>query len=281
MSEQKEAVFLYMPVLHEGYMRFLLLYTDQPIYLAGKGLTRRYRDIVKDIRAIDPREMKVVLQTLFPGRKVKVVNSEAELTCLNSNEWVVYCPDESVSKDIAELCFPEARLDLDTIFLRWDSENATAQTPVRASTVVDAATFAKRWMQKAYVLSLHSGDWWRQVGAAVLTPSDEVLTAFNSHVPYEQMPYINGDPRASFKKGVQIELTTAMHCELRLVAEAARLGICLDGAELFVTTFPCPWCAKAVAYSGIRRVYYVEGYSVLDAQSILESQGIELVKVTM
>ncbi len=276
-----EAVILYCPVLHEGYIRFLKKHKNGLVYVLGDSFLSQHRDIVKDIRAVSPEEVTVALSALFADRQVIILEADNEslISSLNSNRWVLHMPNEVLMQDLAAEFFTEANIEFDTIFLRWDSKNSTAQTPVYTEKVIDVSTFTREWMYNAYRFAEKSADWWRQVGAVAITPSNEILSAYNQHVPYELMPYINGDPRSSFKKGINIELSTVLHAETRLIAEAARLGVCLDGAELFTTTFPCPWCAKVVAYSGIRRIYFVEGYTMLDAESILKSQGIDIVKV--
>ncbi len=70
-----------------------------------------------------------------------------------------------------------------------------------------------------------------------------------------------------------------MHSEAGAIAEAARKGISLEGADLYVTTFPCPPCGKLIAYSGIKRVFYKNGYGVLDSERILKDKGVEIIKV--
>jgi deoxycytidylate deaminase len=60
------------------------------------------------------------------------------------------------------------------------------------------------------------------------------------------------------------------------VARAARTGTALEGADLYVTTFPCPACARLIAESGFRRCYFSGGYSVLDGDGILRAAGVEL-----
>jgi dCMP deaminase len=64
------------------------------------------------------------------------------------------------------------------------------------------------------------------------------------------------------------------------VAEAARLGIALEDAELGVTTFPCLYCAKLVAEAGFKTCYFRDEYSNRDAELILRSAGVTLVQVT-
>ena len=45
---------------------------------------------------------------------------------------------------------------------------------------------------------------------------------------------------------------------------------------MYVTVFPCPPCAKLIAYSGIKRLYCGGGYAVLDGEEVLKSNGVEI-----
>ena len=62
------------------------------------------------------------------------------------------------------------------------------------------------------------------------------------------------------------------------IAKAAQMGVSLEGSTIYVTTFPCPVCAKLIVYSGIERVVFSEGYAILDAQDILNSYSITIQK---
>lgn len=48
----------------------------------------------------------------------------------------------------------------------------------------------------------------------------------------------------------------AIHSEVYAIASAARAGISLDGASIYVTRYPCESCAKAIVTAGIKTVYY-------------------------
>ena len=103
--------------------------------------------------------------------------------------------------------------------------------------------------------------------------------AWNHHCPTEYAPYTDGDPRDGFSRGVRADLSTAIHAEASVVATAARDGVPLDGADLYVTTFPCPACARLIAESGFRRCYFSGAYSVLDGDALLRAAGVELLWV--
>ena len=124
-----------------------------------------------------------------------------------------------------------------------------------------------------------SSDWWRQVGALIVRDDDLLGVAYNEHRPTEYSPYLNGDPRNDFSRGVHIELSTAIHAEARLVARAARDGRSLAGADLYVSTFPCPPCARLVAEAGVRRCFFAGPYATLDGDAVLRAAGVELIWV--
>jgi dCMP deaminase len=88
-----------------------------------------------------------------------------------------------------------------------------------------------------------------------------------------------GDPRANFSKGAHSNLSLALHAEAAVIGAAARQGIATQGATLYVTTFPCPYCAKVVTASGITALYYREGYAMIDGETVLREAGITLTQV--
>ncbi len=75
---------------------------------------------------------------------------------------------------------------------------------------------------------------------------------------------------------MRTDLSTAIHAEAAIVAAAARDGVSLRGADLYVTTFPCPACARLIAEAGLRRCYFAGPYSVLDGEDVLRAAGVEL-----
>ncbi len=51
-----------------------------------------------------------------------------------------------------------------------------------------------------------------------------------------------------------------VHAEANAVAQAARNGVGIDGADIYVTASPCWNCFKLIANSGIRRICFGEFY---------------------
>lgn len=72
----------------------------------------------------------------------------------------------------------------------------------------------------------------------------------------------------------------AVHAEQNVIAMAARKGISLEGATLYVTHFPCDTCFKLVINAGIREIVYEEIYPNEATEILLEeAQEKGIVKI--
>jgi len=76
--------------------------------------------------------------------------------------------------------------------------------------------------------------------------------------------------------GGLIEFSRAVHAEMDAVLSAGRLGVSTVGTRLFVTTFPCHYCARHIVSAGIYEVQYIEPYPKSRALS-LHSDAISII----
>ncbi len=288
----------YIPVLHQGYLQILAQLTDMDeIWLLDKKLLLRLAEkddgnkfaelsyLKKDIRALPINLVMLTLKNWFPKIKIKALEEEdiwqmKDQIDLINNKFLL--TDDDIGHLIAEELLAENSRDnisFSSIFLRWDRKKATTELSLDNLPSIPANEFLQKIGFLAQEIAGKSSDWWRQVGAVVAKNDEILLTGFNRHLPSEQQPYLDGDVRALFHKGDHIELTTAIHAEASVIAAAARQGIKLEGADLFVTTFPCPVCAKLVAAAGIKTLYFHEGYAMLDGETILSSAGVTIIRL--
>jgi dCMP deaminase len=274
-----KAAVLYMPVLHKGYLKFInSLEGVDEIFVISTDMTLDLQpSLRKDIRALSSYEMvKIISASTLTNIKVSELRDALQIEKFSK---IVLVNDE-LSKSFAKKHLAYKQIEFISVFLRWDSKNSLQQNDVLEHFETSLKDFDKKMMGACNLKASESSDWWRQVGGCIVKNGNIILPpVHNQHVPTSDQPNYNGDPRSNFKKGENIEIGTALHVELNLIAMAAEIGFSLSGAELYVTTFPCPWCAKAIAYSGIEKVYFEEGYSVLDAQSILEANDIKIIRV--
>jgi deoxycytidylate deaminase len=60
--------------------------------------------------------------------------------------------------------------------------------------------------------------------------------------------------------GELLEFSRSVHAEMDALLSAARKGVSLVGTRLFVTTFPCHYCARHTVAAGVDEVQYIEPY---------------------
>lgn len=275
----KKAIVAYVPVLQEGYRRFFEKYKDvDALYILGEDLIEETDYLRKEIRALDPELIRKAIESWDLMSSVFVLEKK-DIKNIKEKYEEIIMPNEDVMHALAEKYLSEKEIIFDEIFLRWDKHNTTKEFPVNPDVKISKDKFDKDMILSALSASAKSSDWWRRVGAVVVKDGEIIISACNQHVPSPHMPNVNGDPRSCFHKGVHLELSTAIHAESAAISEAARKGISLEGASIYVTNFPCPPCAKAIAYSGIKKLYYTIGYGVLDGESILKQKGVKIIFV--
>lgn len=73
-----------------------------------------------------------------------------------------------------------------------------------------------------------------------------------------------------------------IHAEMNAVLQCSKFGIPTDGAEIYVTDFPCLQCTKSLLQAGIKKIYYMRNYHNDDYAIRLLKQkkvAVEQVKV--
>ena len=274
-----EVVVAYIPVLHDGYRRFLDTHAaGRRLFLIGPELYVDYRPLAKDIRCLDAERVCDAVAAWGICAEVSVLDEQGARR-LASEDPAITLPAEDISYQIVERFFARSDVRFDSVFLRWDKSRSAQLLLPRARPAVSEDSVLAELVAAAEEQAAGSIDWWRQVGACIRFSDGEIAAAANEHRPHRLSAYAVGDPRSNFFKGVRFELSTATHAEASLIAQAARQGISTDGAIMYVTDFPCPPCAKLIAAAGVARLYFRGGYAVLDGQDVLEAAGVELVDV--
>lgn len=269
----------YVPAIHQGYLNFFDKFPGDVFLIDSELVSEDMPRLERDIRALPTPHVAAMLETIPSIESVTVLEDRSDLIAL-ADVVTVIMPDEDVSRTFAEVFLAGRDVRFEPTFLRWDRQISTTETVVPKDRVITSDEFARTIIKQANDDAKRSPDWWRQVGAVIVKDGAVVLNGHNR--PYPDADYVLGtfgDPRSNFDAGEHIDLSKVIHAEAGLIARAARDGLSLSGADLYVTTFPCPVCAKSVAAAGIKRVYYEKGYSLLDAEDVLKSQGVEIVLV--
>ena len=76
--------------------------------------------------------------------------------------------------------------------------------------------------------------------------------------------------------------TYEIHAEMNAIIWAAREGISIDGATIYVTLEPCSECSKNLIASGIKRIVYAKSYEHTNSKIIskfIKDNGVVIEKL--
>lgn len=275
----ERATVSYIPAIHGGYIDFLKQHAN-PLYVLDRDLIAEIPKLDRDIRAMEPPEVANAIEGLNIVPFVKVLGKGAIEKFLDRYSHIVLPNDDAnrhfvgdhVNQFVTNVEF------VDT-FLRWDLSQSLKKMPIEQSEH-PLTSQERALIELLYREASQSPDWWRQVGALVIDETGDVTLSHNTHLPSPDYSLNTfGDPRSNFDAGESIDVSKAIHAEARLIAQSAREGRTLENAVMYVTTFPCPGCAKLIAESGIKSVSYCEGYSLLDAQDTFAAADISIRRI--
>jgi len=94
----------------------------------------------------------------------------------------------------------------------------------------------------------------KSVGAVIVKAHQILSTGYNGS--------IRGMPHCT-EVGCDMEnghCVATIHAEANALIQAARYGVAVDGAAIYVTASPCWNCFKLLANAGIQRIVYKEFY---------------------
>lgn len=279
-STNGDKVFVvYIPVLHQGYFEFFSKHPEvKKLCLFGEDVILEFPHLDRDIRRISPELVKKAIEAWGIFDFVEILTKE-KMEELAAAKTPLVVSDDDLTQELILKYFIQNPIEKDTIFLRWDKKTSIVEGAVNPDGKVSSNEFDKKMIVACKEEATQAKDWWRRIGAIVVKDGVVIYRGHNQYVPSDQIANIEGDPRGNFKSGVHLESSLAFHAEAGAVAWAAKEGVSLKGTDIYSETFPCPPCAKQLAYSGIARLYYRTGYKVLDAERILKSQGVEIIFV--
>ena len=144
----------------------------------------------------------------------------------------------------------------------------------------------KRFLQMAKVVSSWSSCYQdnRQVGAVIVKDKRIMTTGYNGAPAGVESCKSKEEclrRKLNIPSGTKHELCFAVHAEQNAIAQAAKLGISLDGATLYCTHQPCVICCKIIINAGIKRVVYQHGYPDEFSLKLFEEAKIEIVQMDL
>jgi len=112
----------------------------------------------------------------------------------------------------------------------------------------------------------------RPIGAVIVKDNRILATGYNGAIPkathctsllMDKEPFCMRRYMKA-EEHSKMDYCVAVHAEANAVAQAARMGISIDGASIYCTVSPCYSCFKLLASAGIKEIYYELDYSSKD-----------------
>ncbi|MDY7221861.1 ComE operon protein 2 [Halalkalibacterium halodurans] len=110
------------------------------------------------------------------------------------------------------------------------------------------------FMAQSHLLALRSTCTRLMVGATIVRDKRIIAGGYNGS--------ISGGPHCIDEGCYVVEghCIRTIHAEVNALLQCAKFGVPTEGAEIYVTHFPCVNCTKAIIQSGIKKVYYATDY---------------------
>jgi dCMP deaminase len=135
---------------------------------------------------------------------------------------------------------------------------------------MERASWDEYFMNIAKVVSSRSTCDRKFVGAVIVRDKTILSTGYNGS--------IRGMPHCT-EVGHMMEdnhCVATIHAESNAIVQAAKNGVAIDGASIYVTASPCWNCFKQIANSGMRRIVYGEFYRDTRIFDVAKTLNIEL-----
>ncbi len=139
----------------------------------------------------------------------------------------------------------------------------------------------KRFMEMAGVIASWASCYKqnRKIGCVIVKNKRIMTTGYNGAPAGLKTCRERGEcmrRRLGVQSGTHAELCFAIHAEQNAIIQAAKLGVCIEGATLYCTHQPCSMCCKMIINSGIKRVIYQEGYPDPFTLELFGEAGVSL-----
>ena len=134
------------------------------------------------------------------------------------------------------------------------------------------------WMQIANYAKTRSTCIRRNVGAVIVKNNQILSMGYNGAPTKLKHCEETGCLRQQMNvpSGERAEICRAIHAEQNAIIHAAKHGVSIEGATIYVTSSPCNICAKMLINSGISEIVYEEEYPDKIANDLLKSTNIKL-----
>ena len=123
----------------------------------------------------------------------------------------------------------------------------------------------------------------RKVGAVIVKDKRILATGYNG-AP-QGLPHCLDigclREKLNIPRGERHELCRGIHAEQNAIIQAATSGTNIEGSILYSTHFPCSLCMKMIINSGIRKIFYLEGYPDDLAKTLSGEANLKMIQLKL
>ncbi|WP_092492503.1 MULTISPECIES: ComE operon protein 2 [Virgibacillus] len=141
---------------------------------------------------------------------------------------------------------------------------------------MERITWDQYYMAQSHLLALRSTCTRLMVGATIVREKRIIAGGYNGSV--------SGSVHCIDEGCYVIDghCVRTVHAEANALLQCAKFGVPTEGAEMYVTHFPCLQCCKQIIQSGIKTIYYAEDYKNHPyAIELFEDAGVQTKKVEL
>ena len=141
----------------------------------------------------------------------------------------------------------------------------------------------KYFLELSNLVSSRSPCLRKQCGAVIVKNKQILSTGYNG--PPRGIEHC--DTRGCIRKkldiphGTRYEMCYSVHAEANAIIQAARNGVMINEADIYVTGIPCFMCARMIINAGIKRVIVAKSFDSMrdTVEEMFKEAGIELIEM--
>jgi dCMP deaminase len=140
------------------------------------------------------------------------------------------------------------------------------------------------FMSVAHLISRRATCTRGHIGAVLVKDNNILSTGYNGAPA--GLPHCNETTcriyRSTHPDGtVEENCVNTIHAEINAIAQAAKHGVSIRDADIYITASPCIHCLKVLINVGIRTVYYDKPYKIEHIEELIRLSGVRLVQVNV
>ena len=140
----------------------------------------------------------------------------------------------------------------------------------------DRIPWDQYFMSQTVLLSMRSTCQRLKVGATMVRDRRIIASGYNGSV--------SGEVHCT-QVGCLMEdghCIRTLHAEMNALLQCAKFGVPTEGAEIYVTHFPCLLCTKMLIQAGIKKIHYLHDYRNHPyAEHLIAQSGVETHQVAV